>query len=235
VLMAQAGSFVPASAAALSPVDRLFTRIGAADHLARGESTFMVEMLEAANIARNATSGSLVVLDEIGRGTSTFDGLSLAWSIAEYLHDDPEHRAFVLFATHYHEMTEIALVKSAVLNATMAVREWEGRVVFLRKVVRGVADRSYGIHVAELAGLPDQVIARAREILQNLERQELDVRGEPVIAQRTDAGTEERKGQLQLFSGGEEIVLESLRKADVENMTPVAALSFLAALRDRLK
>lgn len=233
VLLAQAGSFVPAARAELSPVDRIFTRVGAADHLSRGESTFMVEMLEAASIVRDATPASLVLLDEVGRGTSTFDGLSIAWALVEHLHDAPGKSGFVLFATHYHELTEIALVKPAVANATMAVKEVGGRVVFLKKVVPGAADRSYGIQVAELAGLPASVTERAREVLSNLEKQELDVQGAPVIARR--AGESAGEGQLLLFTGTEELVLEKLRDAEIERMTPLAALSFLASLQDRLK
>jgi DNA mismatch repair protein MutS len=233
VLLAQAGSFVPAAKMELSIVDRIFTRVGASDHLSRGESTFMVEMLEAAAILREATPHSLVILDEVGRGTSTFDGLSIAWAIVEHLHDTPDKGAFVLFATHYHELTEIALVRPAVANATMAVKEVNGRVVFLRKVVPGAADRSYGIHVAELAGLPGAVTARAREILGNLERQELDVQGAPVLARRQ--GESAGEGQLLLFSSSEGLVLEKLRAVDVDQLTPVAALSLLASLQERLK
>jgi len=232
-LMARAGSFVPAEEAEIGPIDRIFTRVGAADHLARGESTFMVEMIEAANILRNATPESLVILDEVGRGTSTFDGLSLAWAIVEQLRDNPERRAFTLFATHYHEMTELAATSAGVANFTMAVREWESRVVFLRKVVPGGADRSYEIHVAELAGIPPPVIARAKEILANLERQELDVHGLPKFARKENEapGT----GQYSRFSGPEKLVLEKLRQIDVDQVTPVAALTLLATLQDRLK
>ncbi len=233
VLLAQAGSFVPAERMELSVVDRIFTRVGAADHLSRGESTFMVEMLEAAAILREATPRSLVLLDEVGRGTSTFDGLSIAWAIVEYLHDAAGKSAFVLFATHYHELTEIALVRTGVANATMAVKEVAGRVVFLRKVVPGAADRSYGIQVAELAGLPEAVTVRAREILGNLEKQELDVQGAPVLARHE--GESAGQGQLLLFSASEELVLEKLRELDVENMTPISALTVLASLQGRLK
>jgi DNA mismatch repair protein MutS len=233
VLLAQAGSFVPAAKVELSLFDRIFTRVGAADYLSRGESTFMVEMLESAAILRGATPRSLVILDEVGRGTSTFDGLSIAWAILEYLHDTPEKAAFVLFATHYHELTEIALVKPAVTNSTMAVRESAGRVVFLRKVVPGAADRSYGIHVAELANLPPEVTARAREVLSNLEKQELDVQGAPVIARKQ--GESAGSGQFVLFSAEEELALERLRTADLNQMTPIAGLSLLAALQQRLK
>jgi DNA mismatch repair protein MutS len=233
VLLAQAGSFVPATAMETSVVDRIFTRVGAADHLSRGESTFMVEMLESAAILREATSRSLILLDEVGRGTSTFDGLSIAWALLEYLHDEPARAAFVLFATHYHELTEIALVKPAVTNATMAVKEIGGKVLFLRKVVAGAADRSYGIHVAELAGLPAAVTARAKEILGNLEKQELDVQGAPVLARKK--GESAGEGQMLLFTGQEALALEKLRAVDVNQLTPVAALSLLASLQDRLK
>ena len=233
VLLAQMGSFVPAEKAELSPIDRIFTRVGAADHLLRGESTFMVEMLEAAAIVRDATAASLILLDEVGRGTSTFDGLSIAWALVEHLHDAPGKSGFVLFATHYHELTEIALVKPAVANATMAVKEIGGRVVFLKKVVPGAADRSYGIQVAELAGLPLDVTERAREVLSNLEKQELDVQGAPVLARR--AGESAGAGQLLLFSGAEELVLDKLREADLDRLTPIAALALLATLQDRLK
>jgi DNA mismatch repair protein MutS len=233
VLLAQAGAFVPASKAELSIFDRIFTRVGAADHLSRGESTFMVEMLEAAAILRGTTSRSLIILDEVGRGTSTFDGLSIAWALVEHLHDEPERGAFVLFATHYHELTEIALVRTGVANATMAVREIDGRVVFLRKVIPGAADRSYGIQVAELAGLPRAIIARAREVLSNLEKQELDVQGAPIIARH--AGESAGTGQILLFSSDEALVLEKLREVDCDRLTPIAALSLLASLQSRLK
>jgi DNA mismatch repair protein MutS len=233
VLLAQAGSFVPAEEIELSVIDRIFTRVGAADYLSRGESTFMVEMLESAAILREATPRSLVILDEVGRGTSTFDGLSIAWALLEHLHDTPERAGFVLFATHYHELTEIALVRPAVVNTTMAVKEAGGRVVFLRKVIPGAADRSYGIHVAELAGLPLAVIARSREVLANLEKQELDVQGAPVLA-RTQ-GHSAGEGQFLLFSADEELALEKLRAVDLDQMTPIAALSLLSALQGRLK
>jgi DNA mismatch repair protein MutS len=193
----------------------------------------MVEMLETAAILRDATPRSLVILDEVGRGTSTFDGLSIAWAVVEHFHDVAEKAAFVLFATHYHELTEIALVRPAVCNATMAVREVDGRVVFLRKVIPGGADRSYGIHVAQLARLPEGVIARAREILANLEKQELDVQGAPVLARH--AGQSAGEGQLLLFSSDEALVLEKLRAVDIDRLTPLAALSLLASLQSRLK
>jgi DNA mismatch repair protein MutS len=182
VILAQMGSFVPATSARTALVDRIFTRVGAADNLARGRSTFMVEMTETSNILNTATPRSLVLLDEVGRGTATFDGLSLAWAIAEYLHDNPKHSAKTLFATHYHEMTELAKMRPGVVNYQVAVSESKGEIVFLRKVVPGSASKSYGIEVARLAGLPMTVIERAREILSNLEQNELDVTGKPKFA-----------------------------------------------------
>ncbi|MCI0387177.1 MAG: DNA mismatch repair protein MutS [Acidobacteria bacterium] len=182
VILAQMGSFVPATSARIALVDRIFTRVGASDNLARGRSTFMVEMTETSNILNTATPRSLVLLDEVGRGTATFDGLSLAWAIAEYLHDNPRHSAKALFATHYHEMTELAKMRPGVRNYQVAVSESQGEIVFLRKVVEGSASKSYGIEVARLAGLPRTVIERAREILNNLEQNELDVTGKPKFA-----------------------------------------------------
>ncbi len=181
VLMAQIGSWVPAKQAEIGIADRIFTRVGANDDLSRGQSTFMVEMNETANICNNATARSLVILDEIGRGTSTFDGLSIAWSVAEFLHDEPKCRT--LFATHYHELTELALTRSSVKNWHIAVREWNDAIIFLRKIVAGGADKSYGIQVARLAGLPARVIARAKEILSNLEQHELTADGKPMLAE----------------------------------------------------
>ena len=181
ILMAQTGSFIPATKAEIGLTDRIFTRVGANDDLSRGQSTFMVEMNETANITNNATERSLVILDEIGRGTSTFDGLSIAWSVAEYLHDVVKART--LFATHYHELTELEMTRSGVKNFNIAVREWNDQIIFLRKIVRGGADKSYGIQVARLAGLPAGVIARAKEILSNLEQAELNADGKPILAE----------------------------------------------------
>ena len=181
VLMAQIGSFVPAARAEIGVVDRIFTRVGANDDISRGQSTFMVEMNETANILNNATDRSLVILDEIGRGTSTFDGLSIAWSVAEFLHDAV--RARTLFATHYHELIDLEITRPGVRNFNVAVREWNDQIIFLRKIVRGGADKSYGIQVARLAGLPGPVIARAKEILGNLELAELNADGKPKIAE----------------------------------------------------
>jgi DNA mismatch repair protein MutS len=201
VLMAQIGSFIPAKSATVGIVDRIFTRVGASDDLARGQSTFMVEMNETANIVNNATERSLIILDEIGRGTSTFDGLSIAWSVAEYLHDVV--RARTLFATHYHEMTELEMVCAGVRNFNVAVREWNDRIIFLRKIQKGAADKSYGIQVARLAGLPAAVIDRAKEILANLESAELNAQGRPRLAEaktpRRKAKTEDPRPQPTLF------------------------------------
>ncbi len=181
VLLAQIGSWLPAKQAEIGLTDRIFTRVGANDDLSRGQSTFMVEMNETANITNNATGRSLIILDEIGRGTSTFDGLSIAWSVAEYLHDQTKART--LFATHYHELTELEMTRSGVRNYNVAVREWNDQIIFLRKIVKGGADKSYGIQVARLAGLPPEIIARAKEILSNLEQHELNADGKPALAE----------------------------------------------------
>jgi len=239
VLLAQIGSFVPADSARIGIVDRVFTRVGASDRLARGESTFMVEMREAAEILALASHRSLVILDEIGRGTSTFDGLSIAWSVAEYLHDTPGLRPRTLFATHYHELTELAAAKEHVGNAHFEVREWKDEVVFLRRLAAGGASRSYGIQVARLAGLPDPVIRRARQILANLESGELDAEGRPRLAAR-EPGRRGVDGQLGLFGvatgpdAEERAVLDEIRRLDADDTTPREALSRLASWRERL-
>jgi DNA mismatch repair protein MutS len=176
-LMAHTGSYVPAQEATVPVFDRIFTRVGASDDLSRGQSTFMVEMNETANILNNATRESLIILDEIGRGTSTFDGLSIAWAVAEFLHN--EVKAKTLFATHYHELTELALSMTGVKNFNVAVREWHDQIIFLRKILPGSADKSYGIQVARLAGLPKPVLDRAKSILRNLEENGLDATGRP--------------------------------------------------------
>ncbi len=183
VLLAQTGSFIPAAHAEIGIVDRIFTRVGATDDLARGQSTFMVEMNETAAILNNATDRSLVILDEIGRGTSTFDGLSIAWSVAEHLHDITACRT--LFATHYHELTDLARTRPGVTNCNIAVREWNDEIIFLRKIIPGPADQSYGIQVARLAGLPEPILKRAREILTNLENSELTAEGKPALAEKS--------------------------------------------------
>jgi DNA mismatch repair protein MutS len=231
VLMAQAGCLVPADSAEIGVVDRIFTRVGASDDLARGESTFMVEMIETANILRHATHHSLVILDEVGRGTATFDGLSLAWAIVEHLHE--ERRPKTLFATHYHELTELAALLPRVVNRTMAVKEWDERIVFLRRVVAGSADKSYGLHVARLAGLPAPVIARAGEILANLEAQEYDLTGLPRLARGHAPATAE-PAQMTLFAPPELVVAALLREVDLDQLAPLAALNLLHTLKARL-
>jgi DNA mismatch repair protein MutS len=232
VLLAQAGCFVPAKSAAIGLVDRIFSRVGASDDLARGESTFMVEMIETANILRFATRESLVILDEVGRGTATFDGLSLAWAIVEHLHERP--RPLTLFATHYHELTELAALLPRVVNRTMAVKEWEDRILFLRRVVPGSADKSYGLHVARLAGIPGEVVERAEQVLHNLEAKEFDPQGRPRLAEGGEFENE-RPAQMPLFTPAEELVAQLLREVDLERMTPLAALNLLASLQDRLR
>jgi DNA mismatch repair protein MutS len=179
VILAQMGSFVPAREARVGLVDRIYTRVGASDNLARGRSTFMVEMIETANILNTATNRSLILLDEVGRGTATFDGLSIAWAVAEYLVQDAQHRAKTIFATHYHELTKMAGVQSGAKNYCMAIQEAGNEIVFLRKVIPGTADKSYGIEVARLAGLPKDVLRRASEILERLERKDIDLTGRP--------------------------------------------------------
>ncbi|MCO5045801.1 MAG: DNA mismatch repair protein MutS [Verrucomicrobia bacterium] len=201
VVMAQAGSFVPAAEMEVGIVDRVFTRVGASDDLARGRSTFMVEMQETANILNNATSRSLIVLDEIGRGTSTFDGISIAWAVAEYLHNDPRVKAKTLFATHYHELTDLSIALPGVKNYNVLVRETGDRIAFLRRIVPGAADKSYGIQVARLAGLPPEVVARAREILHNLEEGEFEETGQPKLARRYGRKGPDNPNQLRLFDG----------------------------------
>lgn len=199
VIMAQMGSFVPAYEAEVGVVDRVFTRVGASDDLVRGRSTFMVEMQETANILNNATPRSLIVLDEIGRGTSTYDGISIAWAVAEYLHGQEGVKAKTLFATHYHELTDLALTMRGVKNYNVLVREKDDTIVFLRKIVPGGADKSYGIQVARLAGLPDRVIDRAKEILANLEDEEYSETGQPQLAQKRMRKDRAVPGQMSLF------------------------------------
>jgi DNA mismatch repair protein MutS len=233
VIMAQAGSFVPAAEAKIGLVDRVFTRVGATDHLLRGQSTFMVEMQETAHILRHATRRSLVLLDEIGRGTATFDGLSIAWAVAEHLGREGDQAAKTLFATHYHELVDLAADLPGVGNLHVSAREWQDGVVFLRKVEQGGCDRSFGIQVARLAGLPAAVVVRAQEILRNLERTEFDREGRPRLAHSGEPPAPGAR-QLSLFSGQDETVLEDLRRTDPDHLTPVQALAFLAELKSRL-
>jgi DNA mismatch repair protein MutS len=197
VLMAQIGSFVPAESAEIGIVDRIFTRVGASDDLARGQSTFMVEMNETANIVNNATERSLVILDEIGRGTSTFDGLSIAWSVAEFLHDKIQART--LFATHYHELTKLAQDRKGVCNLNVAVREWNDQIIFLRKIIPGGADKSYGIQVARLAGLPNEILDRAKDILAHLENTSRATEPKPRGKKSAKAMPQSQKPQLDLL------------------------------------
>jgi DNA mismatch repair protein MutS len=224
VLMAQIGSFVPADEARIGLVDRIFTRIGAQDEIWAGQSTFMVEMIEMANILHHATNRSLLILDEIGRGTSTYDGISIAWAVVEYIHNHPRLRAKTLYATHYHELTELANILPRVRNYNVAVAEEGDKVIFLHKIVPGGADRSYGIHVAQLAGLPRTVIHRAEEILKELER---DSHRAPIRPRRI---AEIR--QLALFPEASPII-EELRKLDVNSMTPLEALNKLYELQQK--
>ena len=231
VLLAQIGSFVPAASAKIGIVDRIFTRVGAQDNLAGGESTFLVEMNETANILNNATPKSLILLDEIGRGTSTFDGLSIAWAVAEHLHNEPRVRAKTLFATHYHELTELALILPRVKNFNVAVKEWGDHIVFLRKIVPGGCDHSYGIQVARLAGLPREVIDRAKEVLHNLESNELTPNEVPKLALGVHAPAIVAQTQLNMFSVEEQKIRDALMKIDVDNLTPLEALKIIDDLK----
>ena len=216
VLMAQMGSFVPATSAIVGLVDRIFTRIGAQDEIHSGQSTFMVEMIETANILHHATSRSLLILDEIGRGTSTYDGVSIAWAVIEYIHNHPALRAKTLFATHYHELTQLADIFPGVCNYNVAVTEVDEKVVFLHKIVPGGSDRSYGIHVAQLAGLPHPIIQRASEILDELEKSSGQaVRINPHAAQ-----------QVALFPETNPL-LDELKLLDVNSLSPIEALNKL--------
>ncbi len=226
VLMAQAGSFVPAATAEIPLTDRIFTRVGALDNLSAGQSTFMVEMEETANILNNATPRSLVILDEIGRGTSTFDGLSIAWAVAEYLHDLDGQGVKTLFATHYHELTELARRKRRVRNFNIAVKEWNDNIIFLRKLMEGGTNRSYGIQVARLAGIPESVIKRSKKILFLIEN---DEHLAPKLSDNADEPVGEKGGavQIDLFQSGEKAIVDKLKALDVTRMTPVDALNAL--------
>ena len=232
VLMAQIGSFVPARKATIGLADRIFARVGASDEIARGQSTFMVEMLETARILNLATPRSLVILDEIGRGTSTYDGISLAWAIVEYIHDRIGCRT--LFATHYHELTDLAQACEQVRNLNVAVREWGDQVVFLHKIVEGAADKSYGIHVARLAGIPKPVIDRAKQILAQLETDHLDTRGRPKLARRRRGCGRDSPYQLMLFVPASHPVLEAIRNLEINEITPLRALELLAEWKESL-
>jgi len=233
ILMAQMGSFIPAKEAVIGTVDRIFTRVGASDELSRGQSTFMVEMNETANILNNATERSLIILDEVGRGTSTFDGVSIAWAITEYIYQHIHART--LFATHYHELTELALLFAGIKNFNIAVKEWGDEIIFLRKIVEGGTDKSYGIHVARLAGIPREVIQRARIILNNLEAATLDVNGKPKFAPLKTAQNSKQPAQLKLFLSKQDMVIEEIRKLETSRMSPLEALNKLDELKKKLE
>ena len=236
VLMAQIGSFVPASEASIGIVDRIFTRVGASDNLVMGRSTFLVEMNETANILNNASRRSLLILDEIGRGTSTYDGLSIAWAVAEHILDKTKIGARTLFATHYHELIELGSTHPGAKNYNVAVREWNGQITFLRKIVEGGTDQSYGIHVAQLAGLPDLVIQRAREILETLEKSD---NGKPIANAKMPKVHElpskyNEPIQLSLFGSKADNLVDELNAIDIHNMTPLQALNKLQELKKKV-
>jgi DNA mismatch repair protein MutS len=233
VLLAQIGSFVPADKARIGLVDRIFTRIGAEDIIHAGQSTFMVEMVETANILHHATNRSLLILDEIGRGTSTYDGVSIAWAVVEYIHNHPDLRARTLFATHYHELTDLANLLPRVRNYNVAVAEEGDQVVFLHRIVPGGADRSYGIHVAQLAGLPRSVINRAQEILAGLEQE--GARGPTPQGQAPSGQATPALRQLSLFSTEPHPAIEALRQLDVNSLTPLEAISKLYELQGQVR
>ncbi|MFP4446197.1 MAG: DNA mismatch repair protein MutS, partial [Desulfosudaceae bacterium] len=230
VIMAQMGSFVPAKNARTGLVDRIFTRVGALDNLAAGQSTFMVEMEETANIINNATPDSLVVIDEIGRGTSTYDGLSIAWAVAEHLHDLDGRGVKTLFATHYHELTELAGIKPRVQNFNIAVKEWNDEIIFLRKLVAGSTARSYGIQVARLAGIPAAVIARAKEILYDIEQGSYTFEHQAAGASIPAA---EGPVQMSFFDSGSNVLIDHLLNLDINRLTPLEALNYLSDLKKK--
>ncbi|CUS80751.1 DNA mismatch repair protein MutS [Candidatus Kryptonium thompsonii] len=233
VLLAQIGSFVPASYARIGIVDRIFTRVGASDNIAGGESTFLVEMHEMANILNNATPRSLILLDEVGRGTSTFDGISIAWAITEYLHENPRVRAKTIFATHYHELNELAELYPRIKNFKADVREVGDKVIFLHKIVPGYADHSYGIEVAKMAGLPKEVTDRAKEILANLEQKELTPQGK--VKKKISKEALMQKFQISLFELNDDRLRQEILNLDIDNMTPLQALLKLQELRGKIR
>jgi len=230
-LMAQAGSFVPAVSAEIGWVDKIFTRVGASDNISLGESTFMVEMLESASILNNLSDRSLVLLDEIGRGTSTYDGISIAWAMVEYIHEHPKWRAKTLFATHYHELNEMENTFGRVKNYNVSIRELDNKVIFLRKLVRGGSEHSFGIHVADMAGMPKSVVKRAHEILAELESGE----GDRKISKPVGELGDHREGMQMSFFNLEDPVLKQVRdeiaNTDIDNLTPVEALNKLNEIK----
>jgi DNA mismatch repair protein MutS len=233
VYLAQIGSFVPCASATVGLVDRIFTRVGASDQIARGASTFFIEMKETATILRQATDRSLVLLDEVGRGTSTYDGLSLAWAVTEALHDGPEARPRTIFATHYHELTELTDHLGRLRNRTVRVAEEGGEIVFLHQIAPGRADRSYGIHVAQLAGVTEPVLRRAREVLARLEAEH--ARPAPERTAAPKRGTSQEHGDGGVSTDERRALLQGLADLPVESLTPVQALNELARLRDRAR
>ncbi len=230
VLMAQTGSFVPAAAAKIGLTDRIFTRIGASDFLSKGQSTFMVEMIEVANIVNNATERSLIILDEVGRGTSTFDGISIAWALAEHILNRIKSRT--LFATHYNELTELSLIHDGVKNYNISVREWGEEIIFLRKIEEGPADKSYGIQVARLAGVPDAIISRAKEVLYNLQNESLSETDKPKLH---SGKPKKRREQLDLFSSAHDAVISEIINLDPGSLSPEEARSILISLSEKLQ
>lgn len=243
-LMAQIGSFVPADEANIGLCDRIFTRVGASDDLASGQSTFMVEMTEVANILRNATRNSLLILDEIGRGTSTFDGLSIAWAVVEYISNTKTLGAKTLFATHYHELTELEGAISGVNNYCIAVKEQGDNIVFLRKIVKGGADKSYGIQVAKLAGVPEQVITRAKELVEELSDADITARAKEIASgsrtvqpkKSVERPDEVDLQQMSIFDTvREEDIIRELMEIDISRLSPVEALVTLDKFQSRLK
>ena len=242
-IMAQIGSFVPATYAEIGIVDKFYTRVGASDRLARAQSTFLVEMIEVANILNNATDKSFVLLDEVGRGTSTFDGISIAWAVAEYLHETLDRAARTLFASHYHELTEMPLLFPRIKNLHIKVKEWNDRIIFLRKIDEGSCDHSYGIQVARLAGVPRQVILRAKEILANLENMELTPDHKPVLARhREDKNAQRSAQQTDMFNDAVQLnlmdslnaeIIQQLQDLDLNSITPIDALNLLAELKKK--
>jgi len=234
VLLAQIGSFVPAKSAKIGLVDKIFTRVGASDNISLGESTFMVEMHEAASILNNLSPRSLILLDEIGRGTSTYDGISIAWAMAEYIHEHPTAKAKTLFATHYHELNEMEKSFNRIKNFNVSVKELEDKVIFLRKLIRGGSEHSFGIHVAQMAGMPKSVVHRANEILKDLEKSEQkDGLAKPVgeIAQH-------REGmQTTIFQLDDPVLMQirdEINNLDINNLTPVEALNKLNEIKKHM-
>ena len=243
-LMAQIGSYVPADSANIGICDRIFTRVGASDDLASGQSTFMVEMTEVANILRNATKNSLIVLDEIGRGTSTFDGMSIAWAVVEHISDTKVLGAKTLFATHYHELTELEGTLPGVNNYCIAVKEQGDDIVFLRKIIKGGADKSYGIQVAKLAGVPDKVITRAKELVEELSDADITLRAKEIAKLNKASSSKKRvpkmddvdSNQLTLFDAvKDDHIINELKEMDLGTMTPIDALNTLYRLQMKIK